>query len=480
MSLGLFPQEQNNALDAIQRMGPGGPPQPGFFSGIPSAVGTGLAEGETKLGEAFAGLGVEGLRQLQHKMSPDSNIQEIDPDALAARVRANSHDLLQHFTADPNTVGTAGQVLHGLASVGVRAVGGSPLGPAGVAAVAGGSEGYSTSEDLQLRGVDANTAHILGIANGLMTGAAVGTPLMSGFGATLTTRVLSGAAVNTAFGAADRATMHGVLAANGYDAMAAQYRVMDGQALASDAILGSIFGGLGHFHAAPSVVDAAHTTADAAHIESSADGVPVDPISRNNHVDNMVESVRALMNDEPVDNLKPVDTIPNPAQDALQEAAMAAHTEAAVEAVGEAGMGVEAANEPFAGGTTIKEALRDETAIAHENQGGEMADSAVPGRDGAGVAGANVERPGRGTKAEPASAAVLEREAVSAGLDPETRESVEQAQSILDRRPGLAVPDANGDAVAGNDALNQALSAITGAKQEGVLHQIAAACFGRG
>ena len=164
-------------------------------------------------------------------------------------------------------------------------------------------------------------------------------------GKQLTTRLLSGAGVNAVFGAANRATMHTVLEDNGYDARAEQYRVLDGQALASDAILGAAFGTIAHLHGpAPSTVDAAHTIADAVHVEQSADGVPTTPQARDLHVQQMSDAAEALFNDKPVTDMQMPDTVPNPAQDALHAAAGDALTEASREITGEV-VGPESGNE---------------------------------------------------------------------------------------------------------------------------------------
>ena len=186
----------------------------------------------------------------------------------------------------------------------------------------------------------------MAIANALMTGVGVAAPLLwGGWRPDWPPRLLTGASINTVFGAANRATMHTVLDANGYDAMAEQYRVLDGQALASDIILGAAFGGIAHLHGpAPSTIDAAHTLADSAHVEQSADGVPTTPQARDLHVQQMSDAVEALFNDNPVTDMQMPDTVPNPAQDALHAAAGDALTEASREITGEV-VGPESGNE---------------------------------------------------------------------------------------------------------------------------------------
>ena len=350
MTLGMFPDESRDALDALQRQGPGAPEQPGFFSGIPTALATGVAEGETKLGEVFAGASARGVRYAQHQgLTPgpwsefveQTGIDKIDPDELDARIRANSQAVLKSVRADPATIGYAGQVLHGLASVGVRAVAAGPTGVLGAATIAGGSEGYATSEGLQAQGVDKNTAHVLGTANALMTGAGLAMPGVSGVGKTLGTRLVSGAAVNALMGAADRATMHSVLADHGYDAMAAQYRVMDGQAMAVDAILGGVFGFHGYLRGklAPSTIDAAHTANDALHVNNDlTPGAPVSPAELDVHTENMVRSAAALFSGDDPPQLRMPETVPNPAQDALRATNAAGVADAQAEALAEHGV----------------------------------------------------------------------------------------------------------------------------------------------
>ena len=224
-------------------MTPAGPVSPGFLQGTLSAPFTGIAEGAVGVGESIMSgatdLAAEGLRDIQGAAGgnrpgvpiPESatTLFERSPDAIEHDRAVASQAAVDQYKSDPATNGTAAQVIHGIFSVGTRAAIGGLAGPEGAAIVAGGTSGALTNESLQLQGVDANTAHTMAIADALMTGAAVGTPLLSGVGKQLTTRLLSGAGVNAVFGAANRATMHGVLDANGYDAMAEQYRVLDGR-----------------------------------------------------------------------------------------------------------------------------------------------------------------------------------------------------------------------------------------------------------
>jgi diguanylate cyclase (GGDEF)-like protein len=357
MTLGLYPDESRDALDALQRMGPGTPDEAGFFTGIPTGLVTGIGEGGAKLSELFAG-GLSGAIRQSRTFGDAGNIlpsalvgkaldihPEESDDDRDARIRANAQEALNYLKPDPAKIGFAGRILHGFASVGFRA---AVAGPEAAAL----SEGYATSEDLQAQGVDKNTANVMGVANALMTGAGLRLPVISGVGKTLTTRVVSGATVNTIMGAADRATMHTVLANNGYDAMAAQYRVMDGQAMLVDALLGGVFGahGLAHDRAAlrenllstmgiQTSIDAALTTNENIHINNDlTPGAPTSPAELDEHGENLVRATEALLNGDDPPDVRMPQTVPNPAQERIREANAAGVADAQAEVLGEHGV----------------------------------------------------------------------------------------------------------------------------------------------
>ena len=339
MPLGLFPRETADLVNSAPSDNFTTPPnQPSFTTGAATATALGIGEGAAKVA---APLTSGAQADLGGALSPDlfppemffPKAQEVSDEDRQAQMRKTTNDAVQAFTPNPHTTGIAGQILHGTASALTRfAAGAEVAGPLGGAVTVGASEGYATKAQLQEAGVDENTANALGAGSALFSGA--GAMLPGGFGKTLAERVLSGTAAQLTSGITNRTMMSKVLSDNGYDQMAKQYQAFDGQAMMTDAVLGAAFGGVHHVFA-PSVVDAAHTSADSAHVEDSAPGVPVTPDSRSAHVDNMTAAANSLLSGEDMPELKPVETIPNPAQEAVRDENAKGIDEAASEVAGE-------------------------------------------------------------------------------------------------------------------------------------------------
>lgn len=333
--LGLYQQDASNAYDALARQAPAGTPEPGFFAGMAKAPLMGIAEGAAKVviplqGDQPPVMGMN-LPESAYVQPPP---EELTPEQHAQRTREATAQAIREFAPNPATTGMAGQALHNVASALSRmAVGGTVAGPIGGAAVVGVSEGYATRATLQEeQHVDAGTAQQAGALSGALAG--VGALLPAGVGTKLATKLLGGAAIQESAGMANRFALNEVLSSNGYTEQAKQYKVLDAQAMMADAVLGAAFGAL-HRPVMPSTVDAALTVADAHHAESVAPGVPVDPVSRQNHVDNLTASAEALLSGSDMPPLKPIETVPNPHVDALQARATAAANMAAREAAGE-------------------------------------------------------------------------------------------------------------------------------------------------
>jgi hypothetical protein len=122
----------------------------------------------------------------------------------------------------------------------------------------------------------------------------------------------------TAAGAIQRGTTGAVLNAAGYPQMAQQYSAMDGNAIATDALMGLVFGGFAHgAHVAmgrfaspdqlPTLTDAALTDLGARQIESTAPGIPADPATRTMHIDAVEKAIEDSMADRPVDVTQQID-----------------------------------------------------------------------------------------------------------------------------------------------------------------------------
>lgn len=333
MPLGLYPNETAQALEpGVGEGGTSAPPAPGFFQGVGKATALGVGEGAIKVGALAGDTDLSGA--LSPNLFPEAPpVTEQTPEEHQAHLDQATAQAVAAFTPDPHTTGAAGEILHGVASGLTRFVAGAAAGgPVAGAGAVGLTEGETQAAQLRAQGVDADTAKLAGLGTGLMAGA--GSLLPGGVGAGVASRVATGAAMQATAGMINRGMMHSVLADAGYDQMAEAYKPLDGQAVLTDMVLGSAFGGVHHLFA-PSVIDAAHTAADSVHVEDAAPGVPITPESRQAHVDNMSAAAEALLSGKDMPELQPVETIPNPAQDALRSTNADAVTDVAAEVAGE-------------------------------------------------------------------------------------------------------------------------------------------------
>ncbi len=140
----------------------------------------------------------------------------------------------------------------------------------------------------------------------------VGAVIPAAYGSTLATRLLSGAAANTTFGAVNRYADHKILEAGGYPEMAAQQKALDGTQMLVDAALGVAFGGVHHLQASaegravaalqtPAVRDAALTVNLALRDRAGSWGVPVDPAAAAAHQAALETATSDLLQGKPVD-----------------------------------------------------------------------------------------------------------------------------------------------------------------------------------
>jgi len=503
MPLGLFPEEDAQAMDALYRGSPMGPPQPHWYSGVPSGIASGIGEGAMKTLEPLAPTFDSGSGQniLLGAMAPDMAFDD-PPKPISPQLREDPREaasnLTKQFAADPATTGWVGQLLHNVTSVGLRFVGGTLVGgPLAGAALAGGTEGYSRYQ-ASIPEMDDHTAKQLAAADGLMTGAGAFLPM--GVGGSTTVKMLSGATINLAAGAGSRALTHTILEDAGYPAQAAQYRVMDGQSLAADAVLGLAFGWLGrnHGNVPQAAVDAAHVAEDNAHVETGLFGdIPVDGQARNDHIQNVIDATKAELNGEPVPAMRPVETVPNPAQEAAR-AAGARGVDSAVNELHDdlTGTPVEPEVVPKERTVPLTEAspeiqsavrqkqIRDLQATEVER---ELSDSEQERLDTLAKqesdyrAASKPSGLSRAARIEEAVKAEAEQTARTVADDPELSEAVAQAQEVMARNPGkLFEHPETGEAVDPNTSLQESLQGMRDAESEGKLGEVAAACFGRG
>lgn len=225
--------------------------------------------------------------------------------------RSGPGRLSEELAADPYTTGMAGQVMHSFFDIGGQAL---TMGPAGV----GVMKGTAKATDLVDKGVDAGTALKVGIAQGATL--ALGVHLPMSLGLRSLGNSLYGAGASAVPSMADRLMSHEILAKAGYHEQAAQYKWLDWQQIAIDAVLGVALGGLGTYVEArqmkahdadvkraadtvrPADVDAALTANAARHMEiETAPGLPRDPAARSAHVAAVEKATEDLIAGRPVD-----------------------------------------------------------------------------------------------------------------------------------------------------------------------------------
>lgn len=109
-----------------------------------------------------------------------------------------------------------------------------------------------------------------------------------------------------------------------------------------------------------------------------------------------------------------------------------------------------------------------------------LQDVATQGMDASRIERAAVERAGEGANVALEGAKAAETARLdTAGLDPETNETVSAAEPLLAVHPDLAITDADGNQVTARAALARALDDLKQASGDDELHKVAAACFGR-
>lgn len=202
---------------------------------------------------------------------------------------------------DPNQTGAVGRTVAGVSQgLTEAAVGSTIAGPYGAAALLGTSQGYAEYLKGRQDGLDESTATEQAVATGLFSAAGAFLPMK--YGKSLLSGVAGGAATNVTFGALDRFTASHILSANGYTDMAAQYRTLDGDQMAADAILGAAFGAWGHAteRPSPSEVDAAAAAASDVHYRRSAPGLATTEDAAMLHGRLMDQAVNDVLNDRPV------------------------------------------------------------------------------------------------------------------------------------------------------------------------------------
>ena len=254
----------------------------GFWEGTASGLGQGLMGGAAKLGRmtAFA-VGAplaraDDLAGTPGKMS----------DPYFRWVDENIGSAVDFWTPRAEEVGTAGRVLGGLAEIVAPLMlgGGNPT-----PLIA--SAGTNTAIDLTGQGVDSTTALEVGAIQSAATYAGFKIPF---FGKTLGSRMASGVVGNVAVNVPAAYASQQLLAAQGYDAAAAQFDPWNVEARVVDLLTGLAFGAVAHV-SRPSDRAAVAAAANAKHFQhDTAPGRPVtmaDSVAHQAALDSAIEQL---------------------------------------------------------------------------------------------------------------------------------------------------------------------------------------------
>lgn len=301
-SLSLADQARANPLDLSQPAG--------FFSGMGTGAVTGvgrlLADTQRTTGLALGAVA--------------GSFDMLTGDAIKAQEKVFEHivtpadKLSRHLAPKPEEIGMAGQLLHVLIKIGGEAV---AFGAPGVLAL----ETVGGTLDALDKGVDLQTAAKVGGVQGAAMTAGVIAPMTLGASG-LGMNVLYGAGINLALGVFLRGATSEIYAKAGRHDLAMQFKALDGEAMAVDAILGAAFAGGGRalqlrgekakadavaeYRAKiadllkPEQIDAALVKNEQLKMERSGFGLPADLPSRDAHVANMNGAIDDLIEGRPV------------------------------------------------------------------------------------------------------------------------------------------------------------------------------------
>jgi len=287
---------------------------PGVFTGSLSTIGPNLLRGAIEGGRTvqstalqLGSLAVESDLAIGSSYGPDDGQladQQQFRETQARDIGEATAKSVMDLRPDPTEVGLVGQILGEAAAVLPRTVAGAvAAGPVGAALAAGAPAGFSSKQVGVAEGLDESTATKKGLIDAATVGLGVVLPA-----ARIVKPILGDAAAavgaNVGLGMAGRGATAALLESNGYHSQAAQYKVMDGTALATDAIMGLAFFGLGRANfRRPTTrqVDAALTERTNQHADiDTAPGAPIDPKSAVAHQDAIRTVIDQLQRGEPI------------------------------------------------------------------------------------------------------------------------------------------------------------------------------------
>lgn len=287
---------------------------PGAFTGALSTIGPNLLRGAIEGGRTIqstalqlGSLAVESDLAIGSSYAPDDGQladQQQFRETQARDIGEATAKSVMDLRPDPTEVGLVGQILGEASAVLPRTIAGALVaGPAGAVVSAAAPAGFSSKQVGVAEGLDESTATKKALIDAATVGVGVALPAAK-FVKPLLGDVAIAVGANVGLGMAGRGATAKLLESNGYDSQAAQYKVMDGTALATDAIMGLAFFGIGRTNfRRPTTrqVDAALTERTNQHADiETAPGAPIDPRSAMAHQDAIRTVINQLQRGEPV------------------------------------------------------------------------------------------------------------------------------------------------------------------------------------
>lgn len=287
---------------------------PGAFTGALSTIGPNLLRGAIEGGRTvqstalqLGSLAIESDLAIGSSYAPDDGQladQQQFRETQARDIGEATAKSVMYLRPDPTEVGLVGQILGEASAVLPRTVAGALVaGPVGAAVSAGAPAGFSSKQVGVAEGLDESTATKKGLIDAATMGIGAVLPAAK-FVKPLLGDISIAVGANVALGMTGRGVTGKLLESNGYHSQAAQYKAMDGTALATDAIMGLAFFGIGRANfRRPTTrqVDAALTERTNQHADvETAPGAPIDPKSAMAHQDAIRSVINQLQRGEPV------------------------------------------------------------------------------------------------------------------------------------------------------------------------------------
>lgn len=224
--LGFFDEEQARLLPSVPLL-----PEPvGIFDG----VGDALIQGPKHAIDVAAVAAANTLSPMVEEWFGDDFSDWIAGQTEIAR------QSVKDTRVNPTKMGTAASVVHSLGSVITMGLMGAPGRIFGAAGSIGGLSGYDKYlETLDQTEGDVGTAAKVGGVTGTVMG--FGALLPAFVGKSLSTQILSGIGMNVPLGMVERGASSAILRDAGYDKIAEHYRILDGEAMLIDGVLGAMF-----------------------------------------------------------------------------------------------------------------------------------------------------------------------------------------------------------------------------------------------